>query len=226
MATAHRLARVGSKVGAALWKSLGTGRGQAVRIAQFYAQKSSFDARKLLVGQRDSAIIDVARESVGPLIGRPRAHLAVGSGQEIRAVRRRARREAGFSGRCGRRVTARVVSRRAPRARPGHWATLAACPGGDAAPDRQTPLPGARRAVGGRSDTRGGAEPDPSPGRHRRRRRPARTPQAMGASPSARGPGSRQRFLERRQRRLQERPGASLLSARCWRNAPATSPAG
>ena len=117
---------------------------------------------------------------------KPRAHLAVGSGQEIAEVRRRVRREAGISGRCGRRVTARIASRRAPCACPDHWAT---------------PLPAqaaTRRRIGRRflRDAARGwwtevcaglrAQPDPSPGRHRGRRRPARTLQAVGASPSAR----------------------------------------
>jgi hypothetical protein len=42
----------------ALWKNLGTGRGQAVQFAQLYAQNSWFGARKLLVAQADSAIIN------------------------------------------------------------------------------------------------------------------------------------------------------------------------
>jgi hypothetical protein len=67
-----------------LWKNLGTSEGQAVRIAQHYAQKSWIDATKVLVPQ--GFLLDhpaMARESAGPSDREPDAHLAVGERQEI-----------------------------------------------------------------------------------------------------------------------------------------------
>lgn len=125
-----------------------------MRIAKFYAQKSLSDARKLLVAQRDSAIIDRGSRERWPLDRAPRAHLAVGSRQEIGEDRRHksAARRASPGDAAG-------VSQRGPR-RGGylqpadHWATPVACPGSGAAPDRE-PCPSGcgLRLVGG--DARG-----------------------------------------------------------------------
>ena len=68
----------------------------------------------------------------------------------------------------------------------------------------------ARLVVGAMRELRAAA--GPSRGRRRRRWCPARTPQAMGKAHPLDESGGRQRLLERRQRRSQERPGASLLS--------------
>jgi hypothetical protein len=82
-----------------LWKSLGTSEGKAVRIAQFYAQKSSVDATKVLVAQ--GFLIDhpiMARESIGPSDREPNAHLAVGGRQEIAEDRCKTRPRASSPG--------------------------------------------------------------------------------------------------------------------------------
>jgi hypothetical protein len=158
---------------------------------------------------------------------KPRAHLAVGSGQEIAEVRREVRREAGVSGRCGRCVTARVVSRRAPLRLSRPLGDAAACPGSTRRRIEGRSF-GMRLAVGGRRDARGctpsrtlhragTGEGGVPPGRRRR----------WGQAHPLVGSGSRQRLLERRQRRSQERPGASLFPARARsarrRRAPAVA---
>jgi len=64
---------------ASLWKNLGKSAGKTVRSAQYYAQKSSIAATKVLVAQR--LLLDhlvMARESAGPSDREPEAHLAVG----------------------------------------------------------------------------------------------------------------------------------------------------
>ena len=150
-----------------------------------------------------------------PLDREPRVHLAVGPQREIREVLRVARRKVGFSGRCGGRVTARAAS---------GWAALRLSrPLGDAGCLPRRPCGarsrarlsgcGSRLVVGALREMR--ASPDPSPGRCRRRRRPARTLQAVGQAHPFVESGSRQRLLERRQRRSRGRSGASLL----WRDA-------
>jgi len=115
-----------------------------------------------------------------PLDREPRVHLAVGPGQEIREVLRVARRKVGFSGRCGRRVTARVASGRASLrlSRPlGDAGCLPRRPRGAGSGARLSGC-GSRLVVGAVRGMR--ASPDPSPGRCRGRRRPARTLQAVG----------------------------------------------
>ena len=159
--------------------------------------------------------LDVARESAGPLIGSLGPIWRWVQGERSRRAGVQVRRKADVSGRCGRRVTAQTVSRRVS---PRRW------PLGDAGclPRQRCGAGSGARSSGCGfrlvAERREGvcAGPDPSPGScsHRGRRRPARTPQAMGASPSAREPGSRQRLHERRQRRSQERSGASLLLLR------------
>ena len=119
-----------------------------MRIAKFYAQKFSFCARKLLVGARDSAIIDLlARASA--LDRRPRTHLAVGSGQEIAEVSARTCRKVGFSGRCGWRLTVRAASRRAPRACPTTGRRAPPAQAGHGAGSQTLPSGRGWRLVGG-----------------------------------------------------------------------------
>src|SRR5260370_42051253 len=69
-----------------LWKSLGKSQGKVVRIAQYYAQKSSVDATKVVVAQ--GFLLDhsaVGRESAGPSGREPETHLAVGPPRAIEA---------------------------------------------------------------------------------------------------------------------------------------------
>src|SRR5260370_27281469 len=69
-----------------LWKSLGKSQGKVVRIAQYYAQKSSVDATKVVVAQ--GFLLDhsaVVRESAGPSGREPETHLAVGRRRAIEA---------------------------------------------------------------------------------------------------------------------------------------------
>jgi hypothetical protein len=199
-----------SSVAHSLWKNLGTGRGQAVRFAQLYAQNSWLDARKLLVAQADSAIIDWCSRERRPLDQEPQAHLAVGRQRQSREVAQPAVK-GGISGRYGWRVTARVVSRRAvlcpaPTTR-RRWLPLQTAV---AAPDRERIL---RDACSGWRSVRC---KDCASGRIRNRVRAgekaASRPDAAsgGGSPSARrAKGSRQRLLERRQHRPRGRSGAS-----------------
>src|SRR6266446_3789714 len=82
-----------------LWKRLGKSEGKAVRIAQYYAQKSSVAATKVLVAQGFLPDhLAMARESAGPSDREPDAHLAVGGRQEIAEDRCKARPRAGSPG--------------------------------------------------------------------------------------------------------------------------------
>jgi hypothetical protein len=108
----------------------------------------------------------MARESAGLFDQELAIHLAVGRQREISEVERAARRRGGLSGRCGRRVTAQVVSRRAfpclPRS-PGD--AKAACPGGEAKPDRKgVPRNAASRSAIGATRWGSRVRPSPSPG--------------------------------------------------------------
>src|SRR5258708_13566310 len=82
-----------------LWKSLGKSQGKVVRIAQYYAQKSSVDATKVVVAQ--GFLLDhsaVVRESAGPSGREPETHLAVGRRRAIEADWRTARLRASSPG--------------------------------------------------------------------------------------------------------------------------------
>jgi hypothetical protein len=67
--------------------------GQSVQIAKFYAQKSSFPARKMLVPSELLADdFYMARENAGHFDQRSMVHLAVGWRHRVEEVRRHVRR--------------------------------------------------------------------------------------------------------------------------------------
>lgn len=188
-----------------MWKNLGMRRGWPVRIVKFYAQKSSSDARKMLVTWADSATIAHGSRERRPLasgVGNPS-----GGGSSATGVRGRARspprralraiQPAPHRDGC---VEAGVPT---PPLRPlGHVGRL---PRRRTSPDPRRVL---RSAADGwwRCDARGSRPAAPFIGPAPVKSGvPPECRSRMGKPVLSRSRGGRQRLLERRQRRLQER---------------------
>jgi hypothetical protein len=200
-----------------LWKNLGKSAGKTVRITQYYAQKSSVDATKVLVAQ-------------GFLLDHPghgsREHRPVRSGTGCPSGGGRTARDrggsvqsspsGGLSGRCGRRSTATAASRRALLG-PVPIARRRRLPSGIAvtAPDQGDASSRARLAVSDRRDAGGARWTVPVTGPAPEVRRcPARTPQAVGRAHPLVEPGSRQRLLEGRRTAREGVPAPFAFCAR------------
>ena len=184
-----------------MWKNLGKSTGKAVRIAQYYAQKSSVDATKVLVAQ--GFLIDHRRHG-------SREHRPVRSGTGCPSGGGRTARDRGGSvysspsgersGRCCRRSPATAASRRVFPG-PARSRGDAGFPYGTAvtAPDQGDAFLGTRFAVGDRRDYRRCAL---NGARHRARAGaggvpPGRRKRWARVHPLVE-PGSRQRLLEGR----------------------------
>lgn len=173
-----------------LWKNLGKSTGKAVRIAQYYAQKSSADATKVLVAQ--GFLIDHRRHG-------SREHRPVRSGTGCPSGGGRTARDRGgsvysspsgeLSGRCCRRSPATAASR-AGASRPPPITRRRRLPSGDSRHGAGSGECVPRDAFSRVSDRRDSRRCALSGARHRARaggrRCPARTPQAVGESPPAR----------------------------------------